>query len=1198
MRLGRGRRKPPCTPQQRALACDPAVAGGDAIRATSSEGAGHEAEHHETTVGRVLRKGAALVLFSGPADRPDGLPAMLRRAGLTVVEIDVKVGGVDHDLTRPEVAAQLLARVAAGEFDVVFIGTPCESFSVAHRPRLRTASEPWGVGLMPAEWQRYMRKHNTLALFTISVARAAIATGVGVAIENPADRGVEGSPAYWRRHSDHGSFWRLPEVQDLRLVQHTFAQCAFGAEVQKFTTIACTRDLDAQLHGLSLRQCTHGFRGHPQVAHGRDQWGRGRANMAAAYPAAMCAYLADAMAAWVGGRRTAPREAAVITGGRVTDGARLTASVCQLCREQRALHPQFASLRNLMPAPTDALAIEALPGSLHSPMRSAKPAKKATTKKGRPHPTATAVAASVQGSSAERPPGKIRISQLFLGSIYEDLVGKWLRDAATAALDLEEGRKPHPPQTLVIGQDAMPEWARGVVWDTSDPGDCRPVRRSTRDTIFPGAKQIDRAALRAAAAAMEWHDDDIIAQVGEGGIETRSQCELETVLAWHHTGFENNMTAAVKVITADIEKEWVSAPAAQLPFVPCRLLPRNVVMQERSRVLPDGSVEHYDKPRVSQDASDGAERSVNGGVPQCERMVALPTAQAFGRALAICDTAGTSLEEEAAGATPVRAVGYAVDATSAFRYCPLQWADAWTQCFVFWTVHTDADGRKSVRIGVCVDRRMGFGGAYAPNRFERVSLLVSAHVQAKQRAFDATQPLPACTERWRRVRAIALRDGELRTHAGAPCAGATLSDDAGERLVALWRDAQLEPMHLQCFIDDFNGTALDDEVRVPTEVAHVRIDPGVLRALGGVPASETSRAHVHARLTVLGMSELGLEAAGEKTMVGDPIISLGLRVDRSRRAIDCPPSKRLAIIDAAQRAQAAARASPPQVDTARAGTLVGRLCNLSQVLPEIRPHLEGGYRVSRGAACAAARGRRGGGTVIKLRADSGAHKGWAECLAAASTIVGANVGVAIAPHLEFPEREAGDTITCVTDASGHDGVGGYAFSAAHDGVVWIVSEEWPPDIKRALLNAGVKKRKRGREEEEWSLSMPAAELFGSVLVPRLAQRAGMTAGPVYAIGDCDAVAMALNAAYSRTAQMRQLLDDARRIAAQWLAVSVPREANLDADRLSHPAMATTVCAEAAAAGLRVVRPRAVQEDWDALRAAIRAKNAASAAALL
>ena len=128
--------------------------------------------------------------------------------------------------------------------------------------------------------------------------------------------------------------------------------------------------------------------------------------------------------------------------------------------------------------------------------------------------------------------------------------------------------------------------------------------------------------------------------------------------------------------------------------------------------------------------------------------------------------------------------------------------------------------------------------------------------------------------------------------------------------------------------------------------------------------------------------------------------------------------------------------------------------------------------------------------------------------------------------------------------------------------------------------------------------MPAAELFGSVLVPRLAQRAGMTAGPVYAIGDCDAVAMALNAAYSRTAQMRQLLDDARRIAAQWLAVSVPREANLDADRLSHPAMATTVCEEAAAAGLRVVRPRAVQEDWDALRAAIRAKNAASAAALL
>eukprot|EP00965_Chrysotila_dentata_P057712 1913571-Pleurochrysis_carterae.AAC.1 len=44
-----------------------------------------------------------------------------------------------------------------------------------------------------------------------------------------------------------------------------------------------------------------------------------------------------------------------------------------------------------------------------------------------------------------------------------------------------------------------------------------------------------------------------------------------------------------------------------------------------------------------------------------------------------------------------------------------------------------ADGRA----GIVVDRRLGFGGAYAPNRFERISTLVAAAVQAAQARFNA-----------------------------------------------------------------------------------------------------------------------------------------------------------------------------------------------------------------------------------------------------------------------------------------------------------------------------------------------------------------------------------------------------------------------------------------------------------------------------
>eukprot|EP00965_Chrysotila_dentata_P045256 1503730-Pleurochrysis_carterae.AAC.1 len=92
----------------------------------------------------------------------------------------------------------------------------------------------------------------------------------------------------------------------------------------------------------------------------------------------------------------------------------------------------------------------------------------------------------------------------------------------------------------------MPEWAHGVVWDCRDPARCTPVARSTRHTRFPGTRQLDRAALRRAADAMAWHDDDIVAQAGEGDVEARSDCQLLTVLTFHHPGLAEHADAAAK----------------------------------------------------------------------------------------------------------------------------------------------------------------------------------------------------------------------------------------------------------------------------------------------------------------------------------------------------------------------------------------------------------------------------------------------------------------------------------------------------------------------------------------------------------------------------------------------------------------------------------------------------------------------------
>ena len=1191
-----GRWKAPHTPQQRALACDCAVAGGDAIRAAAAAPARADGSGAARDRAGGERPAAVLVLFSGPAERDDGLPAMLRKHGIRVVEIDVKVGGAEHDLTRPDVRAAILKRVQRGEFQAIFMGTPCESFSVAHRPRLRSRHAPWGLDTVPSEWRRYLLKHNQLAAFTIEVARTAIQRGVSVAIENPADRGEEDSPAYWHRYRDHGSLWRLPQLRELGLRQRTFSQCAFNADVQKLTTIAYSAELGVALDSLGQRQCTHGFKGHKHVAHGRDEAGRGRANMAAAYPADMCAFLAAALAfvskemqARPDRLRTAAGEA---TGGRVADGIGLSPYVASQCAEAQELRPKFASLRNLEPASRAALSKEALPGNLHSPMEPAKPAA-ARAKKGKRHPTPIDVAFNAGAEQARRPAGAIAIHQLFLGTVYTDHVTPWLRQAEAAALALERGERPPDVPTVVIPQEAMQPWARGTIWDCADPSDCAEVVRSTRDTVFAGSKQINRAAFREAAAQLGWHDEDIVSQVGEGGIEVATECPLDTVLAWHHKGFAAELDSAKAVIEADMAEEWVTRPVGHLPYVPCRVLPRNVVMQSRTRVKPDGSVEHYSKPRVSQDASDGAEHSVNYGVPASERTVTLPTAQAFGRALAICDTAGTSRADEAAGERPVRAVGYAIDVTSAFRFCPLQRQCVYTQCFAFWTRHADAEGRVSVRVGICADTRMGFGGCYAPNRFERVSLLAAAHVQAKQDAFDDARPPPACVRRWSASRAQLLADGGLVHHTGGPSAGAALRTSDGGQSLAKWTASQTRARYLQVFIDDYNGVSTDDDVEVPTRLDHIVIEPAVISALGGVPARSTSRAHAHARLAIEGLGELGLDAAPSKTMVGNPIISLGLQVDRDRRVIDCPRSKQIALLEAVSVARLAATAPTPTVDTTAAGTTVGRLCNLSQVLPEMRPHLEGGYAVTRGSARAAARGRKGASATLTLRTGSRTHGKWIDCLDAAASLVGGNAGVDLAPALRFHDRGTGSAITCTTDASGHDGVGGYVFSATQPEHVWVVSEPWPEDIRRALSNSSTERRKRHRSASEWALSMPAAELFGCVMVPRAAIRAGMTPGPVYAVGDCDAAASALNAAYSKTPQMQTLLRCARRLSSQWLAVTLPREANLDADRLSHPQLCEEVISDARAAQLHVTRVRLTQADWNDLREAIAAGSASS-----
>ena len=1126
---------------------------------------------------------SALIVFAGPGHDAD-LAARLRARGVAVTVVDTKVGGGQHDVRRPAVGERLIGRVRRGDYDVVFGAPPCESYSVAHRPQLRSRKQPSGLQNAPPEWSAYLRKHNELAEWTVRLARAAHEAGALWAVENPADRGDESSPAHWERFADHAPLWKQPCVEALVAETgarvRTFAYCAFAAPYQKWTSIAHAEEW-SELAALDERLCDHGKEPHGEQLHGRHASGLSRATSAAAYPDEMNEFLAEAATRALR-RREAERAAArereagaaserasatpgAARGGLVGEGWELSPTVAAACEAARHTPPKFASVRNQRAAAASALRREALPGDLHAPPPSTKPRGAAERKRAERQRRAAAQAASRGERAAaalarERrlAEGPVRVHELYDAGVYEGTVQPWLQQADAAAAALREGRTPPKVPTVTIEQDQMPLWARGVVWDCSDPADCKPVQRSTRDTVFPGARQIDRAALRAAAEELGWErvDLDILEQIGEGGVEARSDCALTTVLAWHHNGVAENVAAAAKVVQADWAEEWASRPTRHLPFAPCRILPRNVIMQERVRLLPgegaDGAprLEAYEKPRITQNSSHGGVDSVNAGVDDDDSFVQLPTVQRFARGWAICDTAG-----EAGGA---RAAGYVVDAESAYRFCVVQLADQWTQCFAWW----DDEGR----VGFCVDRRLGFGGAYAPNRFERISTLVAAYAQHMQRGFDEVQPPPPSARRWAEERRARQGRGQLPD---------------GE--------AQLAPKYLQVFIDDFTGAALDDTVEPPASVAGIDIDPRNALSLGARPASSSSRVYVHAQLVVLALRRLGLSAAPGKVVVANPVVALGFEVARGEELgqgrVRCPELKRQAMRREA--AEALAAAAEARVDRRKAERLVGRLCNISQVLPELKGPLGGGYAVTR--ATWEVGGARRRPPKLQLRQGGSVQAEWMELLRLAEDLLQANEGVALAPEAAFQERAEPGALTVVTDASGVDGVGGYALDPANPGEALLVSELWPADVLAALQRQALRasERERGPDAALGRLSMPAAEAFGQWAVAEAhAVAAGRRPTAVTAVGDCDPAAAALNAGASGRPQMRRLVRGARELCAHWLAVSVSRDLNLDADRLSHPARLAEVRADAQAAGVATRVAPIPQHCWAALRAAI------------
>ena len=262
--------------------------------------------------------------------------------------------------------------------------------------------------------------------------------------------------------------------------------------------------------------------------------------------------------------------------------------------------------------------------------------------------------------------------------------------------------------------------------------------------------------------------------------------------------------------------------------------------------------------------------------------------------------------------------------------------------------------------------------------------------------------------------------------------------------------------------------------------------------------------------------------------------------------------------------------------------------------PGLRPALHGGY-----ALCHLPNGQahcspgRGVADLIKLSREGNAFRDWLTLLGVADDLLRFNEGVSLAPRLTAPPRTDPGSATCVTDASGIDGFGGYAFVSGNPNVVFTASEKWPPAALSALHATAdpdqAELRRRLPDSALPSFPMPAGELFAAVLLPRMLARE-ISIRTCFAVGDCDPAVRTLASMHSAHPQMRRLVAWAASAKHCWVPAQVPREANMDADRLSHPDMYPQVLASLQEAGLIVHRLFPTEEDWTVLAEVISASK--------
>ena len=259
------------------------------------------------------------------------------------------------------------------------------------------------------------------------------------------------------------------------------------------------------------------------------------------------------------------------------------------------------------------------------------------------------------------PQGRIHISMLYLPGVWDD-IEKWIKKLSPMCLTTKLAVRQY-------GQDQMPAWARGIIWDTSNPEDCVPmVPYSEAD---PPVQEVNGTFFHDWGELLDHPDEDMVAQVTKTGVEGRSQCEMTTVLVGHHGGLRHNPEPVVEIVGHDSheDRKWSTTGSWHPQTVPFRLVPKNVVSQHKWKMV-DGVLTKVVKWRVTTDDSWAPPglTSRNDGMDKDEWPdTDLPHVRNLAEAVAIVKSIAKRMGIRAREAAYERIALWALDLSDAYR---------------------------------------------------------------------------------------------------------------------------------------------------------------------------------------------------------------------------------------------------------------------------------------------------------------------------------------------------------------------------------------------------------------------------------------------------------------------------------------------------------------------------------------------------